>query len=571
MADNSPTTALEELQSRFPHIYNVYDKKTVLYALLSIYAQNHEYKLGLIDRLYSALGIEDTYDEDLEWKWGSLLNLYRHPNESYDDYRSRLEIVYPSLVGGTAEAIKYAVATTIGISSNPVLIDQYIHVYDAWEYIGELIPKEDDPPFDPTINIFKTNIDFITNKPYETKKYGAFVVTVDLSINESIANSKSFVYNVINKTKASGTNPYLLFLYISDDIGQIEGLDDYDLINITEIKDDEGRIVAYRRPYFPSLNSEHKLNIDFKTTDRLSNIDYYPDEVFDDIHKDDGHEIANTKSVFSTNWREGIGRTNIDMTLNTTEPSDRFIDNIKFNINIETDDVRANDYYDTLIHEVQSNEFGYLSNNTQTYKPVVGNNSSLNTDFDTNIVVEFEHQMDEHEDIIQQIIDDQINIAKSTTNMYNAGTNDDVFGTNIGLITNMFMQADKIFTEISEFAGTDESEISSTDTFSDILTQSDHEFGYLAASRNSFLAVLNNNSKLNIDVILSQLSVVDEVDDNFVDEIIETIQDSSTIKSAKFNGVWGSNTTNGGLFLNKTLKTNQLEEADICVDVIHYL
>lgn len=216
MADNSPTTALEELQSRFPHIYDVYNEKTILYALLDIYAKNHEYKLGLIDRLYAALGIEDTYDEDLEWRWGSLLNLYRHPNESYSDYRSRLEIVYPSLVGGTAEAIKYAVATAIGLTSDSDVIDQYIHVYDAWEYKGEII---DD------------------GSSHDLKKYGAFVVTVDLSISETIADYQKAVTEAVMNTKASGTQPYIIYLYVFYDSAAIKNSgDDVDIIDIKDTK-----------------------------------------------------------------------------------------------------------------------------------------------------------------------------------------------------------------------------------------------------------------------------------------------------------------------------------------------
>lgn len=239
MADNSPTTALEELQSRFPHIYDVYNEKTVLYALLDIYAKNHEYKLGLIDRLYSALGIEDTYDEDLEWRWGSLLNLYRHPNESYSDYRSRLEIVYPSLVGGTAEAIKYAVATAIGLTSDSDVIDQYIHVYDAWEYEGEIIDDgSSHDTYEPTTNTnLALNDGFKTNLPYNLKKYGAFVVTVDLSISETIADYQKAVTEAVMNTKASGTQPYIIYLYVFYDSAVIKNNgDDVDMMNINDTK-----------------------------------------------------------------------------------------------------------------------------------------------------------------------------------------------------------------------------------------------------------------------------------------------------------------------------------------------
>lgn len=273
MADNSPTTALEELQSRFPHIYNVYDKKTVLYALLSIYAKNHEYKLGLIDRLYSALGIEDTYDEDLEWRWGSLLNLYRHPNESYDDYRSRLEIVYPSLVGGTAEAIKYATATAIGLTSDSEIIDQYIHVYDAWEYDGEIVDNSlEHDYYEPILNSsdYTLNNNLVTNMKYNLKRYGAFVVTVDLSISEGIANYQKAVQDAVYNTKASGTQPYIIYLYIFYDSASINRDADEDMININDLKTEQA-ILAVSDEFIDTINKIDNDSSSISGDDQISN------------------------------------------------------------------------------------------------------------------------------------------------------------------------------------------------------------------------------------------------------------------------------------------------------------
>ena len=180
---------LPQMQERFPHIYDVYNDKTILYALLSVYADKSREKLRIIDRLYAMIGIDSTYDEDLEHRWGSLLGIRRQNGESYTDYRNRLLITYYSLSGGTAEAIKYAIASVIGITSDMDAIDEYIKVYDAWEY-----------PHNGSLDVTDTS-------------YGRIVCTVDLQANEDITIVNDRILNAIHTTKASGIYAYLLFLY----------------------------------------------------------------------------------------------------------------------------------------------------------------------------------------------------------------------------------------------------------------------------------------------------------------------------------------------------------------------
>ena len=180
---------LEKMQSRFPHIYDsVYDDKSVLYTLLSVYASRYDDRNSMINRLKAMTDISATYDEDLEHRWGAFLNVSREPNESYDDYRARLMITYSSLSGGTAEAIKYAVASVLGITSDRNMIDEYIHVYDGWEYDGDV---DDD----------------------NAHEYGSFVVVIELSdtYGDRVNNNK--ILNAINRSKAAGTAPYLAFTY----------------------------------------------------------------------------------------------------------------------------------------------------------------------------------------------------------------------------------------------------------------------------------------------------------------------------------------------------------------------
>lgn len=210
---------LSDMQSRFPHIYDVYNKKSVIYALLSVYAERFYNRDNIINRLYAMIGIDSTYDEDLEHRWGSLLGVYRQSGESYKDYRSRLMIIYTSLVGGTSEAIKYAIASTIGISSDPDVINKYIHVYDAWEYNGALNSEMES----------------------EIKSYGNIVCTVDLSANEGISFIEDKIMNSIMKTKASGISPYLLFLYNTEELARLYHIED-DYFNITRNEVDAGNI-----------------------------------------------------------------------------------------------------------------------------------------------------------------------------------------------------------------------------------------------------------------------------------------------------------------------------------------
>lgn len=181
------------MQSRFPNIYNVYDENTILYTLLKVYADRMDVNTNIIDRINDMIDIDSTRNEDLEHRWGSMLGIYRMNGESYYNYRSRLKIAYPSLAGGTAHAIKYAIASTIGVSDQET-IDKCVFVYDAWLYDRE-IPK----------NII---ID---------KSYGNIVCVVDLAYSTMNVDIQDRVLESINKVKASGINVFIIFIYTSED------------------------------------------------------------------------------------------------------------------------------------------------------------------------------------------------------------------------------------------------------------------------------------------------------------------------------------------------------------------
>lgn len=196
------------MQTRFPGIYNVYDKNTILYTLLSIYADRIDHNINIIDRINGMIGIDTTYDEDLNHRWGSMLGIYKMNRESYSDYRNRLKIVYPSLAGGTANAIKYAIASTIGISDKNTM-DECIFVYDAWLYDRE-IPD---------------GIEIDTS-------YGNVVCVIDISQCDIMDNIEDRVSNAINNAKASGVNVFTIFLYNAhDECTLVE-----DVANIMNIK-----------------------------------------------------------------------------------------------------------------------------------------------------------------------------------------------------------------------------------------------------------------------------------------------------------------------------------------------
>lgn len=212
---------LANMQASFPHIYDVYNEKSILYALLSVYADRCGRRNQILTRLYGMIGIDTTYDEDLERRWGSLLGISRNNNESIEDYRTRLMMVYASLAGGTAEAIKYAIMSAISVSSD--VANEYVKVYDAWLYDEYVTPHKDDPVYENVTNddSAQTNGGFILNKNYDIRKYGAFVCTIDTSIDEGIVTYYDKIMNTINMTKASGTVPYLVFLHMAHEITQI--------------------------------------------------------------------------------------------------------------------------------------------------------------------------------------------------------------------------------------------------------------------------------------------------------------------------------------------------------------
>jgi hypothetical protein len=223
---NNTKQIIERMQASFPNTYNVYNKKTILYALLTVFGNKYGMRTDTIDRLYAMIGIDSTYDEDLEHRWGSLLGIYKQSGESSNDYRNRLKIIYSSLSGGTAEAIKYAIASAAGIESDVDTINKYVKVYDAWEYPYNI---------DPTL----LGIDEIID---ETSLYGSIICTVDLAGVDNNIIEHTKIIDAINHTKASGINHYLLLLYNAEDVASFERDGETIYNNIKYIVTDDAEI-----------------------------------------------------------------------------------------------------------------------------------------------------------------------------------------------------------------------------------------------------------------------------------------------------------------------------------------
>lgn len=180
-------TNLELLQMKLPSFYKKYKnksdtEKSVMYAILKSLADTLDQSNTAISRLDAAIGIDTTHDEDLQYRWGDLLGINKRDTESYNLYRNELKLAVPSLVGGTKDSIKYAIAIVIGVEKDDVLQNNYIEVVDGWEYNGD------------------------ANIPDEYRQYGSFICTIDLSVGEGAIDVEDQIIDAINKVKASGTS-----------------------------------------------------------------------------------------------------------------------------------------------------------------------------------------------------------------------------------------------------------------------------------------------------------------------------------------------------------------------------
>lgn len=418
---------LPQMQANFPHLYDVYNEKTILYALLSVYADKMKSKLSIIDRLHAMIGIDSTYDEDLEYRWGSLLGVYRNSGESYNDYRSRLLIIYSSLAGGTAEAIKYAIAYSIGISNNQEDIDKYIKVYDAWEY-----PDIPDTSLTNKDNVF-LNQNFVTNTEIISDAYGHIICTVDLQANESIITMYDKIMNAINKTKASGIYPYLLFIYITNEIASLKYVE-YAHDRIKDTMNDTAFMASCKDTYYPELNHLPRLNIDFMT-----NREWHVDNVDDWVDVVRWNAISESgvlTRVKSNTWSWDIGETNDTMITNQFADTDWKYDIIKA---LASDNINLN------IGEISGFSVGELNTESGTMPPIGAQDEDSSVFdyaiFDKAIFGKYSNTADQFIDESAETIQETKAVCSGITTTWSyLGTNTAVL--NDSLITNIFAESD---------------------------------------------------------------------------------------------------------------------------------
>ena len=128
---------IQAVMNRFPQ--NAYDpdnQKSVLYIIIKAIIDEFNITMGNIDRINKMLDINNIEPEDMYNRFGALLNISRNPKETDEQYRNRIKTSMTALSGGTAAAIKYAIACGLGINDDNEAMDK-ITIYDAWEYDGD--------------------------------------------------------------------------------------------------------------------------------------------------------------------------------------------------------------------------------------------------------------------------------------------------------------------------------------------------------------------------------------------------------------------------------------------------
>lgn len=190
---------IEAILDRIPKFY-VRDKASKIYGVLKAFASEFDIaEAEYINRADNAIGIMDTDPRDLDWRWGEFLGVHRLINETDESYRMRLVNTINSLHGGTADAIRYAVALILGIADDDVRMKRQILIYDAWKY---------------------------PNSPEGMKAYGNFMIVVkfdgDSDFDDIYYNGiESDIANVVSVVKAAGTNCAVVFGCTSNEfVGQ---------------------------------------------------------------------------------------------------------------------------------------------------------------------------------------------------------------------------------------------------------------------------------------------------------------------------------------------------------------
>lgn len=146
---------MNKLEAILNRLVSYYDKddKSQIYNILKAFADEFEIVSSeYIDRADNAIGVETTNGKDLDWRWGSFLNIARQDGEDDNTYRKRLSSVANSLQGGTASSIRYAVAISLGLVNDDAKVERCIKIYDGWKYPGA---EEEMKAFGHVVCVFK--------------------------------------------------------------------------------------------------------------------------------------------------------------------------------------------------------------------------------------------------------------------------------------------------------------------------------------------------------------------------------------------------------------------------------
>lgn len=194
--------------SRFPqYAYDPEDKTSALYKLIKSIADEINITMSNIDKIDKMIGIDTVLPGDIYNRFGALLNIKQNIGESDEQYRDRLKVSITALSGGTAEAIKYAIASGLGIDNDTTAMDR-IHVYDAWKYDSD-------------------------NAEDIIKEYGYVVCSIDLNQDIYSSDIEDIITQSADNVKAAGV--VIQFIYNNFRIVYYSSLDNVIYANLDNI------------------------------------------------------------------------------------------------------------------------------------------------------------------------------------------------------------------------------------------------------------------------------------------------------------------------------------------------
>lgn len=563
---------IDLIQEKLPRFYRKYpikgeNERSNMHPVLLAFSSLLDSTSTIVDRIDGMMGIDTTYNEDLYHRWGSILGISKG-NGSWELFRNKIKLAMLSGVGGTKQAIKFAVAIIASIEDNAELQDKYIQVIDAWEYDGKIVPNEFDPNFDPVLNdeLFTLNDTFKLNNEYDPHKYGGFVVILDLAANEMILTpDNGIVWDTINTVKAAGTNGYLIYVYTTNDGCNIHG--EYDVLDkLIDIFYDKGRLIGYNLPYYPNLNDEiysHGLNDDFILNDRLYQYDHMVDDYIFDVIRQTLSDSGNITSVKSRVWYDNAGKLNYDMILNRWLDTDDIRDHIRFILN-EVQKISTVEYEGYSLTDNDRCEYGYIGNTAGgAFNPLLNNDSGiLNESFMLSDSITTDEPDKIIDTLIERVFSDSANIYSDKTLYWYDG----IGTTNGSMILNRWLDTDDIH-DVSTYIGG--GTIRMSEKLHADITEASDDHTHIASTDKVFIPNLNcNMSSLNNNLELGIESKLGS-DDNLMEKALQTIKDTGTLLSYELKA-WSRDGINSYDILNTSFITNMREEADKCVDIITY-